>query len=122
MLKPNIRPIEDIIKQLNTFSGLKRFFIAGAMSEPTLYPAFFEFIKYLNNRNIYYELFTNGNTHDTSWWEELGKLVPSKCMTCFTVCGSTQELHEYYRVGSSLQQVLDNAAAYRKNGKKNDWV
>lgn len=43
-------------------------------------------------------------------------------MCCFTVCGSTQELHEKYRVGSDLQQILDNAAAFRKNGRNNDWI
>ncbi len=121
MLKQVVRPMENILKQLDTFTGLKRFFIAGAISEPTLHPEFFEFIKYLNDRNIYYELFTNGNTHDEIWWEELGKLIPEKCMTCFTVCGSTQELHSYYRVNSNLQQILNNASSYRKNNKKNDY-
>jgi hypothetical protein len=43
-------------------------------------------------------------------------------MCCFTVCGSTQELHERYRVGSNLQQILTNAAAFRTNGRKNDWI
>ena len=89
MATKNIRPLDEIAKQLDTFSGLKRFFIAGAVSEPTLYPQFFEFIEYLNERKITYELFTNGSTHDKLWWKKLGSLVPSSCMTCFTVCGST---------------------------------
>lgn len=122
MMAPGyVRPMTDIISQLDTFVGLKRFFIAGTMSEPTLHPQFFEFLEYLNKRDIYYELFTNGGTHDDKWWKELGKIVPEKCMTCFTICGSTNALHSYYRVGSNLDSVLNHAASYRLNGKHNDY-
>ena len=121
MIKKNIRLFKDIKKQLDEFTNLKRFFIAGAVSEPTLYPDFFAFIHYLNQRNITYELFTNGNTHNEEWWRQLGKIIPINCLVVFTVCGSTQKLHEKYRVGSNLQQILNNASAFRENGKKNDW-
>ena len=41
----------------------------------------------------------------------------------FTICGSTQELHSRYRVGSDLQQVLNNAAAFKRDNKyTNDWI
>ena len=122
MITKNIRSLDEIIRQLDTFSGLNRFFIAGAVSEPTLHPQFFEFIKYLNKRKITYELFTNGSTHDPEWWKTLGSLVPSSCMTCFTICGSTQEMHSRYRIGSNLQDILDNASSYRSNLRKNDWI
>lgn len=122
MITKNIRPLDEIVKQLDTFSGLKRFFIAGAVSEPTLYPQFFEFIEYLNKRKITYEIFTNGSTHDVQWWKALGEIVPSNCMTCFTICGSTQEIHSRYRIGSNLQNILDNASSYRLNLRKNDWI
>ena len=122
LLEKNVRPIEEIIAQLDEYTNLQRFFIAGAVSEPTMYKDFIKFIEYLNSRDIYYELFTNGNTRQPEWWEMLGSIIPDKCMTVFTICGSTQELHEKYRKGSDLQQILDHAAAYRKNGRKNDWV
>lgn len=118
----NVRHIDEIIKQLDTFPNLKRFFVAGAVSEPTMYKYFLEFIEYLNSRNIHYEIFTNGNTHKESWWEKLGELTRPECITAFTICGSTQELHEKYRVGSSLDQILKHAAAYRKAGKDNDVI
>lgn len=122
MIIKNIRPFLEIKQQLDSFKGLKRLFIAGAVSEPTLYPQFFEFIKYLNFRNITFELFTNGNTHDIQWWKNLGEIVPYNSITCFTICGSTQELHAKYRIGSNLKQILDNASAYRTNNKRNDWI
>jgi MoaA/NifB/PqqE/SkfB family radical SAM enzyme len=122
MLKKNVRTMDEIKSQLDTFPNLQRFFIAGAVSEPTMYKYFFEFIDYLNSRNIYYELFTNGNTHNEKWWAELGKRVAPSCKVFFTICGSTQELHEKYRVGSSLQEILDHAAAYRTTGNQNDYI
>lgn len=122
MVIKNIRPFLQLKQQLDSFKGLKRLFIAGAVSEPTLYPYFFDFIQYLNLRNISFELFTNGNTHDEHWWKQLSLIVPDNSMVCFTICGSSQEVHEKYRIGSSLQMILNNASAYRKKCKKNDWI
>lgn len=122
MVVKNVRPFSDVRKQLDSFTGLKRFFIAGAVSEPTMYKEFVDFIKYLNDRGVYYELFTNGNTRDEEWWARLGELVPSHCICAFTICGSSQELHEKYRVGSDLDQILRHARAFRRNGKGNDWI
>ena len=121
LIKKNIRSLNDIKIQLNQFKNLKRILLAGAVSEPTLYPDFFNFIRYLNNRNIQFELFTNGNTHDIAWWKKLSKITRKKCKVIFTICGSTQELHEKYRKGSNLQQILNNARAF-KNTYKNDWI
>lgn len=122
MLKKNVRHIDEIIQQLDQYPNLKRFFIAGAVSEPTMYKYFVEFIDYLNSRNIYYELFTNGNTRDKKWWKQLGEIVPDQCITVFTICGSTQELHEKYRVGSNLKEIIGHARAYRSSGKTNDYI
>lgn len=122
LVEKNIRSIDEIANQLDEFTNLRRFFIAGAVSEPTMYKEFVKFIEYLNSRDIYYEVFTNGNTRTESWWSELGDIIPAHCRCCFTVCGSTQQLHEHYRVGSDLSQILRNAAAFRKNGKRNDWI
>jgi hypothetical protein len=122
MLKKSVRHIDEIKAQLDTFPNLQRCCVAGVVSEPTMYKYFLEFIEYLNSRNIYYEIFTNGNTHNPGWWSELGKVVSDKCRITFTLCGSTQELHEKYRVGSNLQQILDHATAYRTSGKTNDYA
>ena len=123
ILGVNIRPVSDWINQLNQYPNLKSICIAGIISEPTLYPELFQFIKYLKSRNITIELYTNANTHTPQWWKELNDNYLTECdKVIFTICGSTQELHEKYRVGSSLQQILDNAAAFRDLTKKNDWI
>jgi MoaA/NifB/PqqE/SkfB family radical SAM enzyme len=119
----HIRPLEEWIAHLDSFPNLRYTCLSGAVSEPTMYKDFLELIRYLNSRNINYDLYTNANTHKEEWWEELGTLVTHpKNRVLFTVCGTTQELHEKYRVGSSLEQVLRHAKAFRKSGTTTDWI
>lgn len=117
----HIRPLEDIIKQLDTFTGLKRAFVAGQVSEPTLYPEFPDYLRYLKSRNMDVSLFTNGGLKRPEFWLEVGEILSDTDEVHFTICGSTQELHEKYRVGSRLQDILDNSKAYRSSGKTNDY-
>lgn len=107
---------------LDTFINLDQVTIAGDASEPTLYPNLFELLEYLDNRKtIYVEIFTNGSTHvkDIKYWNELSKRMPDNSNLVFTICGTTQKLHEKYRVGSKLQDILDNQFIYKECRKKN---
>jgi len=113
MVYKNVRPLKEIINQLDTFPNLKRTFLAGQVSEPTLYPEFLDYLRYLKSRNIYIELFTNGSTRDEKFWKEVAEILDDADQIHFTICGSTQGLHEKYRVGSSLEKILKNAEAVR---------
>jgi MoaA/NifB/PqqE/SkfB family radical SAM enzyme len=114
------RPLNEIIKQLDTFVNFKNCCLAGMLSEPTLYEDLFELIKYLNMRNIEIELYTNGDTHDDDYWYELGKLTSSITKVYFTICGSTQEVHEKYRVNSNLSNILSHHSAFKRGSKHNN--
>lgn len=118
----NQRDLEDIIAQLDTFPNLKRAFVAGAVSEPTMYKDFLNYLHYLKSRNIYIELFTNGSTRKPEWWTEVAEILDETDQCHFTICGSTQELHETYRVGSNLEKLLKNVEGYRRAGKGNDYM
>lgn len=119
----NIRPLSEWTKQLNKYSNLKSVCLAGILSEPTLYPDLFDLLEYFHKRCISIELYTNGSTHNEAWWNMLNAHMTENDKVFFTVCGSTQELHEKYRVGSNLQQMLKNAMAFRKNNPyNNDWI
>jgi len=122
LVQKNVRPVAEWIAQLDTFPNLKFVCMAGSVSEPTMYKDFVPLLKYLVGRNIKIELYTNGNTRTTKWWEEIGQIFAPTDRVYFTVCGSTQELHEIYRVNSSLAQILRNASHFRKNGNCNDWI
>ena len=122
LVKKNVLPVSEWIEIIDRFPNIEQVVLAGIISEPTMYANLFCLLEHLVKRNISIELNTNGNTHKPDWWEELGNILTSKDRVMFTVCGSTQELHEKYRVGSNLQQILDHATAYRKNGKNNDCI
>ena len=124
MVVKNIRPLGEIIEQLEEYPSLKTIIFAGTLSEPTLYPQFLELVEYCNNRNLNIQIFTNGNTHNNNWWMTLGyfmKESPKDSRVVFTVCGSTQELHEHYRVGSKLNELLDHAAYFKVFGAGKDY-
>jgi len=123
LLTPYSRPLSEIIAQLDEYPNIKKCCLAGILSEPTLYPELFGLIKYLNSRNIQTELYSNGNTHDEVYWEQLGTLTNELNTVIFTVCGSTQEIHERYRRGSDLQQLLRHHLAYKRGNKcGNDYL
>lgn len=119
------RPLEEIIKQLDTYENLKYITIAGPTSEPTLYPDLFNLIKYLITRDIEISLFINGDTHDELYYKKLGIVfMKAKGHIYFTICGSTQELHSRYRVGSDLETVLSNLDIIKRYTRKEvlTWI
>lgn len=118
----NQRPVEDIINQLEKFPNLKIITIAGSISEPTLYKQLFTLIKYITSRDVLFYLYTNGDTsRDPEYWKTLGSLCNERTLVYFTICGTTQELHEKYRVGSNLQRIFNNHEAFKSGMKyKND--
>lgn len=120
---PYQRPLNEVIEQLNLFTNLESIKLVGTISEPTLYKDFFPLIEYLNSRDIEIEICTNGDTHQPSWWGELGKQLKKDDKVFFTICGSTQELHEVYRKGTNLKRILENAKAFKEcSDHKNDYA
>ena len=121
--RKNIRPLAEWQSQLDKYSNVKSVCLAGIFSEPTMYPELFELLDYLVQRRISFELYTNGDLHDDSWWSELSYHTTVNDKVVFTICGSTQELHERYRVGSKLDRIVQHAQAFKtSSGKCNDWV
>lgn len=105
--KIEYRNIQEIINQLDTYTALEYVTIAGAISEPTTHPDLFSLIVYLKRRQIEISLYINGDTHTDSYYRQLGAVFNGSIgHVYFTICGSTQELHEKYRVGSCIDRVL----------------
>ena len=117
-----IRPIQEVIDQLAEYPNLKRIKLVGVESEPTIHPEFLTLVSWLKKNHVIIEICTNGDTRTVDFWYELGILLQPEDEVYFTICGSTQELHETYRKNTRLDHILRNAAAMRKAGKKNDYV
>lgn len=105
----NFRNIDSIIKQLDEFKNLKYLTIAGQTSEPTLYPQLFDLLVYLINiRKIEVSLYINGETHNDLYYKKLGILFRNSISNIYlTICGSNNELHSKYRIGSNLENILN---------------
>lgn len=116
-----VRPLEEVIAQLETFPDLEWIRLVGTISEPTLYKHFFPLVRYIKGRGINIEICTNGDTHNPGWWAELSLYMTAEDKVYFSICGSTQELHEVYRKNTRLLNILENAKAFRTD-KKNDYA
>jgi MoaA/NifB/PqqE/SkfB family radical SAM enzyme len=115
--KYNERHLNEITAQFDEFINLTHVHLVGTVSEPTLYKHFHDLCHYLVKRKIHIEVCTNGDTHNPEWWATLGEILTERDSVYFSVCGSTQELHETYRVNCSLENLLNNARAFRKANK-----
>ena len=114
---PHNLELDKIKSVLDSFVNLDQATIAGDASEPTLYPYLFELLDYLATRpKVYVEVFTNGSTHNNEpeYWQELARRMPANSFLVFTICGTNQQLHEKYRVGSKLDDILRNVEIYKK--------
>jgi len=103
----------SLVKFLEAFQDLEFVSLVGSVTEPTLYPEFLSFIKYLKSRGIRIEISTNGTTYKEPFWEALGSLLTQNDKVIFGIDGSTQELLAEYRVGSSLEKILKRHSAFK---------
>lgn len=124
--KNDYRELEEVIAQLEHYPNLKFVTIAGAIAEPTSYPHLLEVVRYLKKRDIEISLYINGDTRTDAYYMKLGVLFRNcKGNVYFTMCGSTQELHEQYRVNSNLNRVLtrlDIVNRYSANKGILTWI
>lgn len=102
-----------LVNFLDHLPNLDRVVLMGALSEPTLYPELFDLIKYLKGRNIRVRISTNGSTNKIRWWRQLGTLLDANDIVRFPIDGSTNELHQKYRRGSTIERVLERHAAFK---------
>lgn len=121
ILPKKFADIDKMIAKINEYPNITKISIAGDLSEPTLHPDLIKFLDYFYDKPIQIDLFTNATTHDTNWWKNLGKHLNINSNVIFTICGTTQTLHEKYRIGSDLNIVLRNALAF-KNANCNDTM
>lgn len=124
--KHQYRHLDEIRQQLDQYPNLKYVTIAGAISEPTTFPELFDLISYLRRRDIEMSIYINGDTRTDIYYTKLGMLFREcKGNIYFTMCGSTQELHEKYRVNSNLSRVLhrlDIVNRYSNNKGILTWI
>lgn len=113
--KPFARDACDILNQLVGFKSLKRVELIGQLSEPTTHPQFIQIVKELKRLKKQVKICTNGDLHGDDFWSWLGQMLSDEDEVWFTLCGSSEEMHAKYRVGTSLKRVLAHAQALRSS-------
>lgn len=106
---------DTVVQVLDQFKNLTKMDLVGSVSEPLLYPDFLKLIDYAKSRNISLKISTNGNVKDKKFWKALGEKLKPADIIRFAIDGSTQEIHQIYRVGGSLSRVLENHAELKSN-------
>jgi organic radical activating enzyme len=122
ILNSKFRPISELLLQLDNIiknNSVKWIRLVGAVSEPTLHPKFLKLITELKNRNLNIEICTNGDTRTPDFWKSLNKLLDKNDKVYFTICGSTQEVHELYRKKTNLKNILNNIKYFQSGNTKN---
>lgn len=102
----------DFFKQCfppETITHIKKFVICGKNGEPVSNPEFGEICGYIiDNSNAKIDVNTNGSLKTEDWWWNLGVKCGERLKVTFAIDGCTQEMHEYYRVNTDLDKILNN--------------
>ena len=107
--------INVLINFLENFNNLKYIHLVGSVSEPLLYKYIFELLEYLYNRNIDILISTNASVKLD--WERLGKYITPNSEVRFCIDGSTQEIHQRYRINSDLNLILSNFQLFKTTSR-----
>ena len=96
----------------NLVSNLIRVIFCGNVGDAQVNPNLPHMLEYLyfHNKDIQFQLNTNGGMHGAEYWANLAKYKNMRIW--FAVDGTTQEVHSYYRRNTNLNKVLENAKAY----------
>lgn len=103
---------QSIIDQLSPATVIVNLYLQG---EPLLYPAIGEFIRYANAKRLYTILSTNGQLLDGKMAKKLVDSGLSKII--ISLDGVTEQSYAEYRVGGTLQKVLDGLDALQREKK-----
>jgi MoaA/NifB/PqqE/SkfB family radical SAM enzyme len=90
----------------------------GSYGDACTWPPLYKICEYIlsNTDKLFIAMETNGSMRDEDFWWKLGSINPKRMNIQFDIDGVTQETHSYYRVGTSLEKVLQNTEAAVASG------
>jgi radical SAM protein with 4Fe4S-binding SPASM domain len=100
MLQPDL--FRHVIDQLATSLSYLTFYFQG---EPFLHPEFLEMVRYAGSRGIYTA--TSTNAHFLKDDQAKETVLSSLDRLIISIDGTTQDTYESYRVGGSLEKVIE---------------
>ena len=116
-----ILELNEWITLLDSFPNLKNINLIGKSSEPTLYPKFLELCSYIKSRNLTIVIRSNGDTNNFDFWTKLKNILTKDDKFYFAIEGLNNEQHSIYRIGASLDKILQNHKIF-KSENNNDYA
>lgn len=97
-----------------TLHQISYFDFNGTFGDAGMNPDLPQIVNYCLMNEVNVHINTNGSIRDPYFWEDLAfanKIHKGNLKILFDIDGSTQEIHEKYRVGTKLDKILDNMKA-----------
>ena len=128
--KPNLVKVQNIELTLADFQShftddfcrrVEDVDLCGGLGDPLAAPECLEICDHLTARGVRVSISTNASLRSTEWWTRLGEYF---CRT-----GSHVEFHidgladtnPLYRINTSFDKIMANAAAYIATGARAEW-
>ena len=107
----------------SVLTTIKRFYFCGNFGDPILNNDLAEMCKYATevNSDIQIKIHTNGGARKSEWWANLAKVLPTDHAVIFGIDG-LEDTHHLYRVGTTFDNVINNAKAFISAGGKAEWA
>ncbi len=122
ILQYDVNDIKKILP-IKFLKNIKKISFTGFISEPTLNDHIKEMIKYIYSINIdiHIEIATNGCTHDSTWWEDLGSILkPFPHHVLFSIDG-LKDTYSIYRKNLKYETALSNMKSFMRGGGYVIW-
>jgi len=105
---------------LNQLDGL---YFCGNFGDPIINSDLIAMCEYSKqiNPSINLRIHTNGGARSISWWKKLAESMPKNHTVIFGIDG-LEDTHHVYRIGTTYQNVVNNAKAFINAGGKAEWV
>lgn len=100
-----------------------RYYLCGNFGDPILNNGLLEMCQYSKETapNVGIDIHTNGGARSVDWWKELAKSLPVDHNVIFALDGLA-DTHHLYRVGTTFENVIENAKAFISAGGNAEWV
>jgi MoaA/NifB/PqqE/SkfB family radical SAM enzyme len=97
-------------KDLN---NIKNYHFSGTYGDPGMCKDLYKIVSYIidNSTTATISINTNGSMRDENFWWDIGAKGQKRLTMIFDVDGINQEMHNFYRRGTTLSKVLNNMSA-----------
>jgi len=108
---------EEVLKQI------KSYYFCGNFGDPIINNDLIEMCRYTTevSPDVRVAIHTNGGARSKAWWTLLAHALPKNHSVMFAIDG-LEDTHQLYRVGTTYDDVVENARAFILAGGNAEWV